>query len=119
MLGMGIGLATLTVIGSNKIESLSVVLIDQAARDAVLPPELRGRPLENYLVVDALEAWAADEAAVILSMVFLVAAVVTAVAILPTLAMRNRPSAAAVGQREEREGVSGAVEEASGAGVGT
>ena len=93
MLGMAIGLATLTVLGSNRIEALSVVLVDQSARDAVLPPHLRGRPLENSLVVDALEAWAANEAASILSVLFLVAAAVTAVAIVPTLAMRNRPAA--------------------------
>lgn len=93
MLGMGVGLATLTVLGSNRIEALSVVLTDQAARDAVLPLALQGRPLEDYLVVNALETWAADQAATILSVLFLVAAVVTAIAIVPTLAMRNRPGA--------------------------
>jgi MFS family permease len=90
MLGMGIGLAALTVLGSNRIEALSVVLTDQAARDAVLPPNLQGRPLEDYLVVNALEQWAAGQAAGILSLLFVVATVVTAVAIVPTLAMRNR-----------------------------
>jgi len=89
MIGMAVGLAALTVLGSNRIEALSVVLVDQAARDAVLPPGLRGRPLEDYLVVDALERWAATEAAGILAAVFLVAATVTAVAIVPTLAMRD------------------------------
>ena len=118
MLGMGVGLAALTVIGAGRIEALSVVLVDQDARDAVLPLALRGRPLEDYLVVNALETWAAGEAASILSTLFLVAAGVTAVAILPTLAMRNRPSAVAPGQRDEREGVSGAVEEASAAEIG-
>jgi len=117
MLGMGVGLAALTVLGSSKIEALSLVLVDQAARDAVLPPSLRGRPLEDYLVVNALETWAAGQAASILSELFLVAAVVTAVAIVPTLAMRNRPSAVAAGRREEREGVSDAVERTSGAGI--
>ena len=34
-----------------RIAELSVVLTDQAARDAVLPPELRGRPLVDGLVV--------------------------------------------------------------------
>jgi MFS family permease len=113
MLGMAIGLATLTVLGSNRIEALSVVLVDQNARDAVLPPHLQGRPLENSLVVDALEAWAANEAAAILSFLFLVAAAVTAVAILPTLAMRNRPAA---GAHEEETGTDG-VEQASRAGL--
>ncbi|HEY5520970.1 MAG TPA: MFS transporter [Candidatus Limnocylindrales bacterium] len=93
MLGMAIGVSALTVLGSNRIESLSVVLTDQAARDAVLPPALQGRPLQDYLVVDALERWAAGQAADILGTVFVVAAIVTAIAILPTLAMRNRPGA--------------------------
>lgn len=115
MIGMGVGLAALTVFGSNKIEALSVVLIDQQARDAVLPQELRGRPLEDYLVVDALERWASGQAAEILAFIFLVAAAVTAVAILPTLAMRNRPGTEA--RRAEGEDVSNAVEEASRAGL--
>ena len=118
MLGMGIGLAALTVLGSNRIEALSIVLTDQAARDAVLPPSLQGRPLEDYLVVNALEAWAAGQAAEILSTLFLVAAVVTAVAILPTLAMRNRPAAErGVTERDLEEGVINGVEEASRAGL--
>ena len=54
------------------------MLTDQAARDAVLPPELRGRPLEDSLVVAALERWAAGQAAAILAGLFIVAAVVTA-----------------------------------------
>ncbi|HYI23496.1 MAG TPA: MFS transporter [Candidatus Limnocylindrales bacterium] len=114
MLGMGIGLAALTVLGSNRIESLSVVLVDQAARDAVLPAALQGRPLEDYLVVDALERWAADQAAGILSVVFLVAAVVTALAIVPTLAMRDRPGAA---RGSDQEGSVDGVAEASRAGL--
>jgi MFS family permease len=118
MLGMGVGLAALTVLGSNKIQSLSVVLTDQAARDAVLPPALQGRPLEDYLVVDALESWAAGQAASILSTLFVVAAAVTALAILPTLAMRNRPAAErGVTERDLEEGVTNGVEEASRAGL--
>jgi len=111
MLGMGIGLAALTVLGSNRIEALSVVLTDQAARDAVLPPNLQGRPLEDYLVVNALEAWAAGQAATILSTLFVVAAIVTAVAILPTLAMRNRPSESRAAQQQRGEGVEDGVED--------
>ena len=118
MLGMGIGLAALTVLGSNRIQALSLVLIDQQARDAVLPPNLQGRPLEDYLVVNALEAWAANQAATILSTLFVVAAIVTAVAIVPTLAMRNRPSVSSGAEpREHREGVSDGVEQASQAGI--
>ena len=102
MLGMAIGVSALTVLGSNRIQSLSVVLTDQAARDAVLPPALQGRPLQDYLVVDALERWAAGQAADILSALFVVAAIVTAIAILPTLAMRNRPGARARQEPSER-----------------
>jgi len=90
MAGMAIGLAVLTGFGSNRIQALSLVLTDQAARDAVLPPDLRGRPLEDFLVVNALEHWAAGQAAGILAGIFLVAAVVTATALFPTLAMRGR-----------------------------
>lgn len=114
MVGMGIGLAALTVLGSSRIEALSVVLVDQAARDAVLPPALRGRPLEDYLVVDALERWASGQASGILATLFLVAAGVTAVAILPTLAMRTTPRA---DRRQGGEGKTDVVEEASRAGL--
>ena len=90
MAGMAVGLAVLTGFGSNRIQALSVVLTDQAARDAVLPPELQGRPLQDGLVVNALEKWAAGQAASILAGIFLVAALVTAAAIVPTLAMSRR-----------------------------
>ncbi|MEJ7754685.1 MAG: hypothetical protein WKF38_05835, partial [Candidatus Limnocylindrales bacterium] len=89
MAGMAVGLAVLTGFGSRRIESLSVVLVDAVARDAVLPPALRGRPLENGLVVDALESWASLQAASILSGLFLVATAVLVVAVLPTLLMGN------------------------------
>jgi hypothetical protein len=89
MIGMAVGLATLSALGSQRIEALSVVLTDAAARDAVLPPALRGRPLEDGLVVAALETWAAGQAAAILAQLFLVAAAVTAAAVLPTLWIRG------------------------------
>src|SRR4051812_41037310 len=90
MAGMAVGLAVLTGFGSNRIQALSVVLTDQRARDAVLPPELQGRPLEDGLVINALERWASGEAAGILSGLFVLAAVVMLIAIVPTLAMRQR-----------------------------
>jgi MFS family permease len=95
MIGMGIGLAVLTAFGSNRIEALSVVLVDAAARDAVLPPALRGRPLEDTLVVDALERWAAGEAAAILAGLFTVAALIMLMAVAPALLMRRRTAAEA------------------------
>jgi MFS family permease len=93
MLGMGVGLAILTGLGSSRIEALSVVLVDQAARDAVLPADLHGRPLQDPFVVDALETWAAGQAAGILAGLMAVAAVVMLVAILPAVAMRPRSAA--------------------------
>ena len=117
MLGMAIGVSTLTVLGSNRIEALSVVLTNQAARDAVLPPALQGRPLEDYLVVDALERWAAQQADQILSTLFVIAAIVTAIAILPTLAMNNRPGAMSPASGEDNEHVANGIEEASRAGL--
>lgn len=95
MAGMAVGLAVLTGFGSNRIQALSVVLTDQAARDAVLPPALQGRPLEDGLVVGALEQWAAGQAATILAGLFLIAAVLMVAAVVPTLAMHSRRSRSA------------------------
>ena len=94
MLGMAVGLAVLTALGSNRIETLSAVYWDAAYRDSVLPAALQGRPLEDVLVIDALERWAAAEAASILAMLFLIAGLVTAAAVIPALFMgRGRPAA--------------------------
>jgi MFS transporter, DHA2 family, triacylglyceride efflux pump len=94
MLGMAVGLAVLTAFGSGKIEALSRAVQDQAYRDSVLPAALRGRPLADGLVVDALERWAASQGAAILDGLFLVAGVVILVAIVPALAMKARPARA-------------------------
>jgi len=94
--GMGVGVAILTALGSNRIQSLSIVLTDAAARDAVLPATLRGRPLDDPFVVDALERWAAGQAAGILEGLFIVAAAVMLAALLPTLWLAaRRPDPAA------------------------
>ena len=95
MLGMSVGLAILTAFGSERIESLTRAVQDQAFRDSILPAALRGRPLDDGLVVDALEKWAANQGAGILAGLFLVAAAVTAVAVLPALAMGRQPGRAA------------------------
>jgi len=87
--GMGVGVAILTALGSDRIQSLSVVLTDATARDAVLPAPLRGRPLDDPFVVDALERWAAGQAAGILQGLFLVAAAVMLLAILPAAWLRT------------------------------
>ncbi len=91
MAGMAVGLAILTAYGSTTIDRL----YDQvyATPDAYLefiPETLQDRPLRDPLVVEALEAWAAGEAARIMVGVFLVAAVVTALAVPPSLLLDRR-----------------------------
>ena len=91
MVGMAVGLAILTAYGSTTIDRL----YDQvyATPDAYLefiPETLQDRPLRDPLVVEALEAWAAGEAARIMVGVFLVAAVVTALAVPPSLLLDRR-----------------------------
>ena len=55
-----------------------------------IPETLRDRPLRDGLVVEALEQWAAGEAARIMVGIFLVAGVVTAVAVPPSLLLDRR-----------------------------
>jgi MFS family permease len=91
MVGMAVGLAILTAYGSTTIDRL----YDQvyATPDAYLeyiPESLRDRPLRDGLVVEALEQWAAGEAARIMVGIFLVAGVVTAVAVPPSLLLDRR-----------------------------
>ncbi len=91
MVGMAVGLAILTAYGSTTIDRL----YDQvyATPDAYLeyiPETLRDRPLRDGLVVEALEQWAAGEAARIMVGIFLVAGIVTAVAAPPSLLLDRR-----------------------------
>ena len=91
MLGMAVGLAILTAYGSTTIERLYVEVY--ATSDAYLqfiPESLRDRPLRDPLVVGALEEWASREAASIMVGLFVVAALVTAAAIPPALALGGR-----------------------------
>jgi MFS family permease len=93
MIGMAIGVAILTAYGSTTIDRLYDHLFSAANPDgwkAVIPAELRDRPLRDGLVVNALEAWAANEASGILVGVFLAAGIVTIVAIPPGLALGRR-----------------------------
>lgn len=89
MAGMAVGMAILTAFGTSSIDSVSVAVADQAYRDTILPPGLIGRPLGDPLVLDALESWASAEAARVLGSLFVVAAVVLAVAIMPAWLMRE------------------------------
>jgi MFS family permease len=91
MVGMAVGLAILTAYGSTTIDGRydQVYATDDAYKQFI-PAELRDRPLKDGQVVEALERWAAGEAARIMVGVFLVAAVVTAVAIPPALMLDRR-----------------------------
>jgi MFS family permease len=88
MIGMAVGVAVLTAYGSTTINHLYDELF--AVPDgwkSVIPENLRDRPLRDAFVVDALEAWAAGQASEILVGLFVVAGVVTVVAIPPGLAL--------------------------------
>jgi MFS family permease len=86
MLGMALGLAALTAFGSTIIDQLwAAIRATPDAYKAFIPEALRNRGFEDGLVVQALEAWASGEAARILVGVFLVAAAVMALAVLPSL----------------------------------
>jgi MFS family permease len=91
MIGMAVGLAILTAYGSTTIDRLAAEVY--ATPDAYLqfiPPSLQDRPLRDPLVVGALEEWASREAARIMVGLFVVAAVVTAAAIPPSLVLGGR-----------------------------
>jgi MFS family permease len=91
MIGMAIGLAVLSAFGSTTIDRvLAAVHATPDAYKAFIPEALRNRPLEDGLVVQALESWASAEAARILVGVFLVAAAVMAIAIVPALRLGSR-----------------------------
>jgi MFS family permease len=89
MVGMALGMAVLVAFGTTRIDSVSTAIRDAAYRDTVLPPELAGRPLADPLVLDAIETWAAGEAATVLGWLFLVAAAVLVAAALPAWLMRE------------------------------
>jgi hypothetical protein len=91
MIGMAIGLAALTAFGSTTIDRLyAQVYATAESYKLFIPAALRDRPLKDGLVVQALESWASSEAARILVGIFLVAALVTATALIPALALGRR-----------------------------
>ncbi len=91
MVGMAVGLAILTAYGSTTIDRLyDRVYATPDAYLEFIPAALQNRPLRDPIVVEALEAWAANEAARIMVGVFLVAAVVTAAAVPPSLLLDRR-----------------------------
>jgi hypothetical protein len=91
MVGMAIGLAVLTAYGSTTIDRLyDQVYATPDSYKAFIPEDLRDRPLRDGLVVEALETWAAGEAARIMVGIFLVAAGLTLAAVPAALAMGQR-----------------------------
>jgi MFS family permease len=91
MVGMAVGLAILTAYGSTTIDRLyDQVYATPDAYKQFIPARLADRPLKDGQVVEALEAWAAGEAAQIMVGIFLVAAGVTAAAIPPALLLDRR-----------------------------
>jgi MFS family permease len=91
MIGMALGLAALTAFGSTVIDQLwAEIRATPDAYKAFIPASLQGRAFNDGLVVQALEQWASTEAAQILVGVFLIAAAVMAVAVLPALVMGRR-----------------------------
>jgi MFS family permease len=91
MLGMAVGLAALTAFGSTTIDRVwNAIYATPDAYKEFIPALLRDRPLEDGLVVGALEEWVSGEAARILVGVFLVAAAITLVALIPALALGRR-----------------------------
>ena len=92
MIGMAIGLAVLAAYGSTVISHLyDQIYGTPDGYKAFIPVELRDRPLKDGLVVQALEAWAAREASSVMVGLFVVAGVVTVVAIPAALALGLRP----------------------------
>jgi MFS family permease len=91
MVGMAVGLAVLTAYGSTTIDRLyDRVYATPDAYRQFIPASLRDRPLLDGQVVEALEAWAAGEAARIMVGIFLVAAGVTVIAVPPSLVLDRR-----------------------------
>jgi MFS family permease len=92
MIGMAVGLAVLSAYGSTVISHLyDQVYGTPDGYKTFIPAELRDRELKDGLVVQALESWAAGEAASVMVGLFVVAGVVTVVAIPAALALGIRP----------------------------
>jgi hypothetical protein len=101
MIGMAFGMAALTAYGSTTITRLSNQVYGAGdSYKQYIPAYLRDRPMHDGLVVQALESWAANKAASIMVGIFLVAAAVTIVAVVPALALRTRAQHSPVTESE-------------------
>ena len=95
MIGMAIGMAALTAYGSTTITRISNEIYGSGdGYKQYIPEYLRDRPINDGLVAQALEQWAASKGATILVGIFLVAAMVTLIALVPALLLRVRPARA-------------------------
>ena len=107
MIGMAVGMAALTAYGSTTITRISNEIYGSGdAYKQYIPAYLRDRSLNDGLVAQALEQWAASKAATIMVGVFLVAAMVTLIAVAPALLIRvrgGRNRQATSGEAEEME----------------
>ncbi len=91
MIGMAVGLAILTAYGSTTIDRLAdQIYATSTSYREFIPEALRDRPLKDPFVVDALEDWASREAAGIMVGLFIVAGVVTVLAVPPAMALGGR-----------------------------
>jgi MFS family permease len=92
MIGMAVGMAALTAYGSTTITRISNEIYGSGdSYKQYIPAYLRDRPINDGLVAQALEQWAASKGASILVGIFLVAAMVTLVALAPALLLKVRP----------------------------
>jgi len=92
MIGMAVGMAALTAYGSTTIIRISNEIYGSGeGYKQYIPAYLRDRPINDGLVAQALEQWAASKGATIMVGIFLVAAVITLIAVLPALVLRVRP----------------------------
>jgi hypothetical protein len=107
MIGMAVGMAALTAYGSTTITRISNEIYGSGDNyKQYIPAYLRDRTINDGLVAQALEQWAATKGATILVGIFLVAAVVTLIAVVPALMIRVRPGrhgSSDTGEMEERE----------------
>jgi MFS family permease len=93
MIGMAIGLAVLTAYGSTTIDRLHDQIYNTpGAYLQYIPAALQARDLHDPLVVGALETWASGEASRIMVVLFIAAAVLVLVSIVPGLALVASPT---------------------------
>jgi hypothetical protein len=84
-------MAALTAYGATTITRLSNEIYGSGDQfKQYIPAYLRDRSINDGLVAQALEQWAATKAATIMVGIFLVAAVVTLIAVVPALVLRVR-----------------------------